>query len=141
MKERQINLACVKNVVRRLFRRRICPNIRDEGTQTRLAPRPRATGVRSVIKYSSPAINSWYILGKNCLHTMVDFWDCYWGHCSDFVTNSCVESWDSSCKKSRVSVPKHNGSKIENAWAFVYPDSLSEDRLQNSVLRYTEIEM
>ena len=106
MKERQISLACVKNAGRRLFRRKIFPNIRDEGTQTILAPRPRATGVKSVIKYSSPAISSWYILGKS-FHTMVDFRDCYWGQCSDFVTNSCSESWDSDCEKLLVPVQNH----------------------------------
>ena len=106
MRGRQISLACVKNVERRLFRPKICPNIRDEGTQTILAPRPRVTGVKSVIKYSSPAISSWYILGKS-FHTMVDFWGCYWRQCSDFVTNSCGESLDSDCEKLLVQVQNH----------------------------------
>ena len=125
MRGRQISLACVKNVERRLFRPKICPNIRDEGTQTILAPRPRATGVKSVIKYSSPAISSWYILGKS-LHTLVEFWDCYWRQCSDIVTNSCGESWDSDCEKLLVPSPepsspssKNNESNTENAWAFM----------------------
>ena len=48
---------------------------------------------------------------------------------SDFVTNSYGESWDAFCEKSwvpvmnqRVPVKKHE-SVIENAWAFMYPDS------------------
>ena len=106
MKERRISLACVKNVERRLFPPKICPNIRDEGTQTILAPRLRATGVKSVIKYSSPAISSWYILGKS-FHTLVEFWDCYWRQCSDIVTNSCGESWNSDCEKLLVPVQNH----------------------------------
>ena len=106
MKERRISLACVKNVERRLFPPKICPNIRDEGTQTILAPRLRATGVKSVIKYSSPAISSWYILGKS-FHTLVEFWDCYGRQCSDIVTNSCGESWDSDCEKLLVPVQNH----------------------------------
>ena len=34
---------------------------------------------------------------------------------------------------------KKKESETENAWAFMQPDSRSEDRLQNSVLQYTEI--
>ena len=47
----------------------------------------------------------------------------YW---SDFVTNSCGESLDSSCEKllvplpnQWVSVQKNKESKTENAWVFV----------------------
>ena len=44
---------------------------------------------------------------------------------SDFVTNSCGESWDLSCEQIMSPIPeplisssKNNESKIENAWAF-----------------------
>ena len=36
---------------------------------------------------------------------------------------------------------KNNESKIENAWAFMQPDSWSEDRLENSVLQNTAIKI
>ena len=59
---------------------------------------------------------------------------------SDFVTKSYGGSWDSSCEKLWVPVLNQweNELKIENAWAFMKPDS---HRLQNSVLQYTKIKM
>ena len=51
-------------------------------------------------------------------------------YCSDFVTDSYGDSWDSSWQ---ISVPgqnqwipvkkKKNESKVENTWAFMKPDS------------------
>ena len=67
---------------------------------------------------------------------------------SDFATSSYGESWDSSCEKSWVSVQNHwvpvkkKEFEIENIWDFMQPDSLSEDRLQNSILQlYIEIKI
>ena len=149
MRGRQISLACVKNVERRLFRPKICPNIRDEGTQTILAPRPRATGVKSVIKYSSPAISSWYILGKS-FHTMVDFWGCYWRQCSDFVTNSCgvlgLRLWKIISPSPEPSSPNSKKQRIQN-WKclglYVTRQLIwrQSPKLCITVIQYTEIKM
>ena len=60
---------------------------------------------------------------------------------SDFVTNySYGESWASSCEKILSPSPETLGlieSKIENAWAFVWPDSQDQDK-RYSIVKHNE---
>ena len=46
-----------------------------------------------------------------------------------------------SLSRTNESQLKKKVTKIENAWAFMQPDSYSEERLQTSVLQYTEFEI
>ena len=67
------------------------------------------------------------------------------GFLSDFVANSYGESWDSASEKSLVQnqrVPvKETNPKLKMLGPLCNETVKSEDRLQNSVLQYTEIKM